>query len=402
MIQRTAAILAVILCLLGAVLPVCAAEVDCDTVYCFTQEDFGAETESITGICITKLPDPAMGTVKLGTRVIRSGDILTADQAAKLTFCPLQTRHDAKATLWYLPVYENRVEKETALTISIRGKEDKAPAAEDLAMETYKNLPNTQKLKAMDPEGKELTYTVIRQPRRGQVSIRPDGTCTYTPKKNKIGVDSFTFTATDPAGNVSREATVTITILKPSQSTLYTDTIGHECRFEAEWMKNSGIFSGETLAGNLCFQPDRVVTRGEFVTMLVKALELPEEELPVCDEFADIPIWLRPYMAAAMRAGLFSGLPGGEIFDTGKPVTAPEAAVMLQNALGLPREDAAAFAQDSLTPVWARDAVAALAGKDLQVGDGELTRGQAAKLLYQAMSLSEDAPGMAVIRAGRR
>ena len=75
---------------------------------------------------------------------------------------------------------------------------------------------------------------------------------------------------------------------------------------------------------------------------------------------------------------------------------------MLQNALGLPREDAAAFAQDSLTPVWARDAVAALAGKDLQVGDGELTRGQAAKLLYQAMSLSEDAPGMAVIRAGRR
>lgn len=402
MFQRTAAILAAILCFWSAALPIFAAEVDCDAVYCFTQEDFGAEEDSLTGICVTKLPKPEMGTVKLGTRVIRTGDILTTDQAAQLTFCPLQTPEDAEATLCYLPVYENRVEKETALTISIRGKEDKTPEAQDSAMETYKNLPNTHKLKVMDPEGQGLTYTVTRQPRRGQVSIRPDGTCIYTPKKNKIGVDSFTFTAADPAGNVSREATVTVTILKPSQSTLYTDTVGSECRFEAEWLKNTGIFSGETLAGNLCFQPERAVTRGEFVTMLVKALELPVEDAPVSKEFSEIPIWLRPYMAAAMRAGLFSGLPQGEIFDAEKPVSGAEAAVMLQNALDLPKQDTAAFSEDSPTPAWARDAMAALAGCDLHLGDGALTREQAAGVLYQTMMLADDAPGMAVIRAGRR
>lgn len=402
MFQRAAAILAAILCFWSAALPICAAEVDCDTVYCFSQEDFGAEEESMAGICITQLPDPAMGTVKLGTKVIRTGDILTAEQAEKLTFCPLQTRHDAEAMLCYLPIYENRVEKKAVLTISIRGKEDKAPVAENSAMETYKNLSNTQKLKAADPEGQALTYTVIRQPRRGQVSIQSDGTCTYTPKKNKIGVDSFTFTVTDPAGNVSREATVTVTILKPSQSTLYTDTVGHDCRFEAEWMKNSGIFSGETLAGNLCFQPERAVTRGEFVTMLVKALELPVEDTPVSKEFSEIPMWLRPYMAAAMRAGVFSGIPHDEIFDTAKPITGAEAAVMLQNVLDLPQNDTAVFAGDSMMPDWAADAVAALAGSDLHVSDGELTRGEAAQILYQTMSMADEAPGMAVIRAGRR
>ena len=112
------------------------------------------------------------------------------------------------------------------MTIGIRGKENKAPTAEDSALETYKNLENTGKLKVSDPEGEQLTYTLVRQPKRGTVTISEDGSFTYTPKKNKVGVDSFTYTAADPAGNVSREATVTVTILKPSDTTQYTDTLG--------------------------------------------------------------------------------------------------------------------------------------------------------------------------------
>ncbi|MFR8332989.1 MAG: Ig-like domain-containing protein [Oscillospiraceae bacterium] len=46
-----------------------------------------------------------------------------------------------------------------------------------------------------------------------------DGAFTHTPKKNKVGKDSFSFTATDEAGAVSNEATVTIEILKPLDNT---------------------------------------------------------------------------------------------------------------------------------------------------------------------------------------
>ena len=207
--------LAMLLCL-GMAFPAMAAEVDCDAAYCFTAADFGRE--ELTGICITGLPDSEAGTVLLGSRVLRTGDILTADQVQTMTFLPLQTREDRVAEVSYLPIYENRVEPAAVMTVSIRGREDKAPVAKDSTLETYKNLSNDGTLQASDPEEKPLTYTLVRQPRRGTVELREDGSFTYTPKKNKVGVDSFTFTAADPGGNVSREATVTVQILKPTDS----------------------------------------------------------------------------------------------------------------------------------------------------------------------------------------
>jgi len=170
-----------------------------------------------------------------------------------MTFHPLSTETDRETTVGYLPIYENHVAEESSLTLSILGKEDEAPVAEDLTAETYKNLPLTGKLKVTDPEGKPLTYTVIRQPKRGTLEVGEDGSFTYTPKKNKVGVDSFVYTAADPAGKVSREATATITILKPSDARQYQDTIGKDCRFAAEWMRNTGIFVGENLAEQSCF-----------------------------------------------------------------------------------------------------------------------------------------------------
>ena len=228
------------LCLGLLALPADALEVDCDTTYCFSPADFSGQ-EDLKGICITDLPEANIGTVMLGTRVLRPGDILTADQVAQMTFCPLRTETDRSAEVGYLPIYEKSLAPSAVMGISVRGKEDKAPVAEDLTAETYKNLPTTGRLKVTDPEGQAMTYTVTRQPKRGTVTIAEDGSFTYTPKKNKVGVDSFTFTATDPAGKVSREATVTITILKPSDAAQYTDTIGRDCRFTAEWMRHSGI-----------------------------------------------------------------------------------------------------------------------------------------------------------------
>ena len=211
MIQKCIACLAA-LCLLA--MPVLAAEVDSDSVYCFTSEDFST-TEPLAGICITQLPSGSAGAVMLGQRILQPGDILTADQLSLMTFVPVRTEEDAVAVMTYLPIYETKVEGSATMTIGIRGKEDKAPVAQDLTVETYKNLPNESTLKVCDPEGQPMTYTVIRQPKRGTVEIREDGSFTYTPKKNKVGVDSFTYTATDPAGKVSREATVTIQILSP-------------------------------------------------------------------------------------------------------------------------------------------------------------------------------------------
>lgn len=398
---RLFALLTALCCLSGTVSAIFAAEVDSGSVYCFTMEDFSAEEDPLAGICITGLPDSDAGTIMLGTRVLRPGDILTAEQVARMTFCPLQTEEDAAATVTYLPIYESHVAPSATMTLSIRGKEDKAPVAEDSALETYKNLENSAALKVSDPEGQPLTYTVTRQPKRGTVTIRDDGTFTYTPKKNKIGVDSFTYTAADPAGNVSREATVTITILKPTDATQYTDTAGSECRFTAEWMKNTGIFIGENVAGTTCFQPEKEVTRGEFVTMLVKALDIPVDQEATYTGYADdIPGWLQPYLAAAVRSGLTGGLPESETFSPGKPITGAEAAVMLQNALDLRYDTQTVLAEDSDIPEWAAAALMALGSHGITLGCTDpLTRADAAQTLYRVSLLSDTAPGMTVIRS---
>ncbi len=398
--KRIAAVLLALCLVAGLTAPAYAAEVDCDATYCFSDLDFyqEGEAQALAGICITGLPDSETGTVMLGTRVLRSGDILTAEQLSQLTFSPLLTEEDRDAVMTYLPIYEDHVAASTTMTLCIRGKEDKAPVAEDFAIETYKNLPNQGTLKVTDPEGQSLTYTITRQPRRGTVVINEDGTFTYTPKKNKVGTDSFTFTATDPAGNVSREATVTVKILKPTDASQYTDTVGEACRFEAEWLKNTGIFTGETLAGEVCFQPDKTVTCGEFLTMLIRVLEIPADETVWSSVPSDTPDWLKPYVAAAIRSGLTAGL---EELTVNEPITGAQAAVMIQNALDLTVSTSADLTQNAEEiPAWAVSAINALADNGITLNaDTSMTRAQAAMVLYQVNTLAEDAPGMITLRA---
>ena len=368
-----------LLTLMLLALPVAAAEVESGDIYCFGAGDFAAD--GLTGICVTGVP--ANGTVQLGDRTIRSGDILTAEQAGRMTFTPDATEEDREAVMTYLPIYPDRVEAARTMTIAVLGREDLAPVAEDSALETYKNLTAEGKLKVQDPEGQPLTYTITRQSKRGTVAVAEDGSFTYEPKKNKVGIDSFTYTAADPAGNVSREATVIVTILKPSQSQQYTDTVGQSCRFAAEWMKNTGIFTAEQVSGANVFQPDKTVSRGEFLTMLVSALELNVEDAETAVLAEDTPAWLRPYLAAAMRCGLTAGMEEGTMEDD---ITGAEAAVMIQNALDLQ------CAEDG-------DAVATLAENAIVLrADAPLTRGEAAQTLYRMTILAKDAPGMRILQ----
>ena len=333
-----------------------------EAALCFSPADFGT---GLSGICITAVPGE--GALCLGDRVIRSGDVLTAGQLALLTFAPEQAESDRTAAIRYLPLGAEGLGPETELVIAIRGRKNAAPVAGDSKLETYKNLPNEGLLNVSDPEGDALTFTLTRAPRRGEVILREDGSFLYTPKKNKVGTDSFTYTATDASGNVSQEATVTVEILRPSDDRQYADTASSDCRFEAEWLRSSGIFAGETVSGRLCFSPDEPVSRGQFLAMLMEVLELPVDRGAEQTGFLDgAPDWLKPYLAAAMRSGIVSGYPAGEgvEFRPDQSVTAAEAAAMVRRAMdfAVPAAsmDIPAFGPAGSTPLTRADAARAL------------------------------------------
>ena len=183
-------------------------------------------------------------------------------------------------------------------------------------------------------------------------------------------------------------------MLKASNKEQYTDTVGADCRFSAEWLKNTGLFMGERIDSQLCFQADKTVSRGEFTAMLVRALNIPVEEDALYTGFSDdAPSWLKPYLAAAMRSGLTAGWPHGDQFGANAPITGKEAALLLQNALDLPVTTAAEAEQDD---PWMAAALATLSENGISLQDAPMTRGQVANALYRATQLAADAPGAPV------
>lgn len=378
-------------------LPVCAedAQVVWGEVYCFSTEDLTME-ESSLGIVVTGVPEDAMGSVFLGTRKIVAGDVLTREQAQQLTFVPI-TGAEGDADITCMSITPDGLGSEAQMTLRIGSGKNKAPTAQDSEFETYKNITAPVPLSVQDPENESLTVTIVSEPKRGTVDVAEDGTVTYTPTENKVGKDSFTYTVTDPAGNVSEEATVRIRILKPSDKETYQDMDGDPAELAAMWMKETGLYRGNSVAGELLFSPDETVTRGEFTAMCVALTQAQPELLETGFIDGDeMPLWLQPYVGAALKCGYLSGIPteNGLAMEASDPIRQGEAAVMLAKVLNLPEnEEQTVLAQEDTLPVWAASAVASVqdAGlEDLSDTAAPLTRRDAAMLLYSAWNVAKN------------
>ena len=202
--------------------------------------------------------------------------------------------------------------------------------------------------------------------------------------------------AVDAEGNSSQEATVIIRIEKQKTSTTYSDLTGDPSGYAATVLAEEGIFVGQQLGGSYVFEPDREVTRGEFLAM---CMELGGEELltaVAATGFADdaaIPVWQKRYVATALMDGVISGTEsdGSTVFNAEDSITVQEAAVMLNNVLGATDVPTAAF--DSAVPAWASQATANLTACGVLTMSARytdtLTRADAAEMLCAAMAVQD-------------
>lgn len=365
--------------------------------YCFSEADFSGE-QSLDGIFLSQVPADKDTGIYLGSRQLRAGDVIPSQLLDGLRL-KSAAKTPSEATLVFFPISEGAVAQPTALKIPFGKKENKAPTAQDSTFETYKNIPNSGTLSVTDPEGEAMTFQVVREPKRGTVVLDSSGGFTYTPNRNKVGRDSFIYTATDASGNTSNEATVSIQILKPTEKTTYADMSGRDGHFAAVWLKEQGLFSGEKISGHLCFNPEKEVTRGEFLAMTMKLLDAETESTALTTGFADekdTPTWLQPYLVTALKTGMIAGVSSdnGMVFRPTASMTKAEAAVMLQNALELPTNtDSPVFRELSAVPVWAQSSYNALscAGIELNpmLSAQPMTRLEAAELLYDVAHIVE-------------
>lgn len=398
-LRRAAALLLLTAALSGTALAATTLELDAKAVSCLSAEAFGEGSSALTGIFVSGVPASGVCEIRYGERRICAGDVLPASALAELTVAPSGTGA-CEGALYYRPIYSNGVGIAQELRFSLLSGKNKPPVAQDGSLETYKNISNTGTLCASDPDGDTMQFTLVREPKRGTVELHTDGTFTYTPLENKVGKDSFVYTATDAAGNVSNEACVKIKIVKPTDKAVYSD-LPDAAQYTAVWLREQGVYSGQLVDGHLCFAPDEAVSRGEFLVMCMGLLDMEPDEAMLTSGFADepdTPAWMRPYIVAALRSGAISGASSeeGVVFRPADALTHAEAAVMVRGLFALPQPESTAVfsdASDSAVPVWAQDAVRALetAGLTLDMTEPEapLTRLEAASVLRDAYALRQ-------------
>lgn len=367
--------------------------IESDEEYVFTGEEF-ADSDDLCGVFFTELPAPGTASLLLGDRTLRAGDAVTAEDLPHLRLRPDCDR-SVEASITFLPIYKDGAAPETVLPMHIQKKQNLPPVVKDVSFETWRNLPNTGALTAENDDG-PVTFTLKNRPTRGTVELAPDGTFTYTPKRNKVGEDSFTFIATDTAGGESIPATVHIRILHPQDAETFAD-LSRDAQFSAMWMRECGLFSGERVSGTLNFGPEKPVSRGEFLAMVMDLNGIaPEIGLPTTG-FADeqeAASWQRPYLASALRRGIIRGCrrEGELVFRPNDPITGAEAALILTRALGLDPEQAVSTLKmaDESVPAWASDAVLTLRAVGVSaIGSCDaLSRAEVADLLYACSKLS--------------
>ena len=374
----------------------------------FSEEDFterlstGAELD---GIVISSLPDTQIGTLKLGLRNVVRGEGISFDDIDSLSFLPNSTEA-AFTSFSFIPVFSSGGgdQSEIMVGLTIGPNKNGAPVAEDISLETYADVAINGTFKSVDPEGDTVTYKVIDRPKKGEIKAEND-TFSYLPASGKTGSDKFTYVATDTFGNTSDPATVTIKIKKRNSDVNYADMDQKAAHYAAIRLHEMGVYTGEKIGESYFLHPDEIVSRGEFVAMAVSAADiaLPAAALSTgLDDDEAISASLKPYVAAAMNAGVINGSAendGTVVFRGDDGITRAEAAVILNRMANIsdPASDVL-FADIDAVPVWARDAAVALSTSDIlpvfEDGtlrpDAVLTRGEAVQLFYDTLCAIEE------------
>ena len=285
-----------------------------------------------------------------------------------------------------------------AATVDSKTAAGSPPVAENLELATYRGVSVGGMLSAADPDGGQMRFQITTKPTKGTIDLAEDGHFVYTPAEGKRGKDYFGYKATDPEGNVSQEATVIIKIQKQSSKIRYTDTVGSAGGYAAVRMAEENIFTGEQLAGEYVFSPDKPVTRLEFLSMCMKATGKPVLGGTLSTGFADdeaIATWAKPYVNSALRSGIISGYSAdgnGVVFAPDREISVAEAAVILDRAIGLTDAVTAWFGYDGTVPAWALQSASNVASCGLlpggvSVADTTLTRGETAEMLSAALDV---------------
>ena len=362
----------------------------------FSEQDFKKclGLSAVDSVKVSALPPESDGALKLGTLQVAEGQTIRAEYLSVLRFVP------ASEQVRYTRCTFSHDGTEIPCALNLLDTVNYAPAlaAASSSVKTYRGVACYGNLAAADPEGDRLEFQVVEYPAHGVLTMTDSarGAYVYAPAAGYTGSDAFTVVVRDEYGNYSGTQTVSVQVGK--SDTHFADAQGHWCENAAIALYDAGIATAVRYQNGLHFCPTDAVSREEFVTMVMKALDvsaLTDAETSFADN-AEIAVEYRPYIATAQRMGYVGGREAdGEIrFAPKDCITRAEAAVLVNNVFGYEADGAVSvFADDSAIPTWARGAVYALTAAGVFNGDGDgtirpsalLDRAATVQMLYNIM-----------------
>ena len=191
----------------------------------------------------------------------------------------------------------------------------------------------------------------------------------------------------EPAGTVKMNNPATITDVSES----------HWAYQAINTFAKSGIVSGR---GNSGFEPEEIITRSEFLKILVSVFgfEMSYEIVNFTDTVETA--WYYPYVSTAVANKIAFGYPDGS-FGINKPVTREEMAVFIERAMAVNNrkfkesENTAEFPDRDMISPFASDAVMKMKSAGIISGDengmfnpkNNATRAEAVWMLYKIYTM---------------
>lgn len=144
------------------------------------------------------------------------------------------------------------------------------------------------------------------------------------------------------------------------------------------------------------FYPDEIVSREEFIKMLVLSMDIYDAQAVADFSDVDHDAWYAPYIASAVNHGISQGI-SDDAFGVGLKIKRQDMATLLYRAVmqllpqEKPEEELQLFDDDALISDYAKTAVYAIKNAGMIDGVGNnlfapqeyATRAQAAKVLYE-------------------
>ncbi len=289
-------------------------------------------------VTVLTLPKSEEGVLKLDSLRVVPGQTIPRSRIEQLTFTP--ANHLVKEASFTFSAGELAGGSAFSCKITIEEDGNRAPTHQTLprfAVYAGKTVRGT--LAGYDPDGDQLEYLIISYPQNGILTVSDPslGDFLYSPVGNFKGKDTFTYVIRDGRGNYSAPATVDIWVEKQGIDLSFGDMKGSSYEDAAIRTVERGVMEATQIGDTLYFMPDAVLTRGEWIASLIKALGIPTDvgDHSYFDDDAYTDAALIPYLCEAGERGIYTGTwEGGKLLaKANQPITRKEAADILYRAI---------------------------------------------------------------------